>query len=133
MKSYEDVYKTAGAFSWNELMTSDPKAAKEFYGRLFGWKFEAMNMGQGEYHVVKADDTSVGGIMGIPPDQKGMPTAWGGYVTVADCDAAAEKCKSLGGKVCAGPMDIPTVGRFAVLQDPQGAVFNVIAYAPPAN
>jgi hypothetical protein len=133
MKTYEDVYKTAGAFSWTELMTSDPKAATEFYSKLFGWKYEVMNMGQGDYHVVKTDGTSVGGIMGIPPDQKGMPTAWGAYVTVTNADAAAEKCKSLGGKLLAGPMDIPTVGRFAVLQDPQGAVFNVIAYAPPSN
>jgi uncharacterized protein len=133
MKSYEDVYKTAGAFSWTELMTTDPKAAQEFYGRLFGWKFDTMNMGQGDYHVVKTDGTAVGGIMGIPPDAKGMPTAWSAYVTVPDADAAVEKCKSLGGKVCAGPMDVPNVGRFAVLQDPQGAVFNVMAYSPPAQ
>lgn len=133
MKTYEDVYKTAGAFSWTELMTSEPAAAKTFYGSLFGWQFDTMNMGQGDYHVVKTAGTAVGGIMGIPPESKGMPTAWSAYVTVADADAAAEKCKSLGGKVCAGPMDIPNVGRFAVLQDPQGAVFNVMAYSPPAN
>ena len=130
MKAYDDVYKTPGAFSWTELMTPDPKAATEFYGQLFGWKFDVMNMGQGDYHVVKAAETAVGGIMGIPPDAKGMATAWSAYVTVPNCDAAAEKCKALGGKVCAGPMDIPTVGRFAVLQDPQGAVINVISYSP---
>ena len=130
MKEYQDVYKTVGAFSWTELMTSDPKAAKEFYAKLFGWKFETMNMGQGDYHVVKAGDTSVGGIMATPPDAKGMPSTWGAYVTVQNTDAAVEKCKSLGGKLCAGPMDIPNVGRFAVLQDPQGAMFNVISYVP---
>ena len=133
MKEYQDVYKTVGAFSWTELTTKNPKAATEFYGTLFGWKFETMNMGQGDYHVVKAGDTSVGGIMSTPPQAQGMPPAWGCYVTVANADAAAEKCKSLGGKLLVGPMDIPTVGRFAVLQDPQGAVFNVIAYTMPTG
>jgi len=130
MKEYQEVYKTVGAFSWTELMTTDPKAASEFYGGLFGWKFDVMNMGSGDYHVVKAGDTSVGGIMAAPPEAKAMPPAWCCYVTVADTDAAVEKCKSLGGKLLAGPMDIPTVGRFAVLQDPMGAAFNVIAYTP---
>ena len=132
MKTYDDVYKTPGAFSWTELMTPEPKKATEFYGGLFGWQFDVMNMGQGDYHVVKTGGTAVGGIMGIPPGQP-MPTAWSAYVTVADADATAAKCVALGGKVCAGPMDIPSVGRFAVLQDPQGAVFNVMAYSPPAN
>jgi len=129
MKEYQDIYKTAGAFSWTELMTSDPRAATEFYGALFGWTFGTLGMGQGDYHVVKIGDTSIGGIMATPPQAQGMPPAWGAYVTVASADAAAEKCTSLGGKVLAGPMDIPSVGRFAVLQDPQGAVFPVIAYA----
>jgi len=130
MNQYQEVYTTAGAFSWNELMTADPKAATEFYGRLFGWKYDVMNMGQGDYHVVKAADTAVGGIMGLSPEQKGMPSTWACYVTVVDADATAEQCRSLGGKVLVGPMDIPKVGRFAVLQDPQGAVFNVMAYSP---
>ena len=130
MKEYQDVYKTVGAFSWTELTTSDPKAATEFYAKLFGWQYDVMDMGQGNYHVLKADGVSVGGIMATPADAKGMLPAWGAYVTVANTDAAAEKCKSLGGKLLAGPMDIPKVGRFAVLQDPQGAVFNVIAYSP---
>ncbi len=132
MKEYQEVYKTAGAFSWTELMTNDPKAAQEFYGKLFGWKYDVMDMGQGDYCVAKVGDTAVGGIMGMPPDAKGMPTAWSAYVTVANADAAAEKCKSLGGKVLVGPMDVPTVGRFAVLQDPQGAVINVMAYSSPS-
>ena len=132
MKDYQDVYQTAGAFSWTELTTPDPKAAAAFYGALFGWKFDVMNMGQGDYQVVKAGDTAVGGIMGTPPNMPaGAPPCWSAYVTVANTDAAVEKCKSLGGKLIVGPMDIPTVGRFAVLQDPQGAIFNVIAYSGP--
>ncbi|WP_374665375.1 VOC family protein [Ramlibacter sp.] len=132
MQSYDDIYKTTGAFSWTELVTPDPQAALAFYGQMFGWTSEAMNMGQGDYHVIKAGGTSVGGIMSAPPDAQGAPAMWCAYVTVPDTDAAVDKCVALGGRVCAGPMDIPSVGRFAVLQDPQGAVFNVIAYVPPS-
>ena len=124
-----DAYKTHGAFSWSELMTGDPAAATQFYGRLFGWKVEVMDVGTGPYHLVKVGDTAVGGIMPMPKDAGPMPPAWGCYVTVDDVDATAEQCRGLGGTVCAGPMDIPGVGRFAVLQDPQGATINVITYA----
>ncbi|MDE2614897.1 MAG: VOC family protein [Burkholderiales bacterium] len=130
MKEYAEVFKTPGAFSWTELMTPDPKAASEFYASLFGWTFDTMDMGDGPYRVVKVGETAVGGMMKTPPTAQGMPPAWACYVTVASADATAERCKSLGGKVLLGPVDIPKVGRFVVLQDPQGAVFNAIAYAP---
>jgi uncharacterized protein len=128
MKTYDDVYKTVGAFSWSELMTGDPDKAAAFYGQLFGWTFEKMDMGM-PYQVVKtAEGTSVGGLMGKPPGAEGMPPMWGCYVTVADADATAKRCTELGGKVLKPPTDIPTVGRFVVLQDPQGAVISAIAY-----
>lgn len=125
-----DAYTTHGAFSWSELMTADPKAATEFYGTLLGWTFEAMPMPEGTYQVIKAGDTSIGGIMGTPPTAAGMPSMWGCYVTVADVDSTAKRCAELGGKVLVGPQDIPGVGRFAVILDPQGAALNVITYAP---
>ena len=127
MKEYNEIYSTPGAFSWNELATPDPKSACEFYGGLFGWRFETMNMGQGDYHLIKLGETSIGGLMA---PQGPQPAAWGPYMTVADCDATVEKAKGLGATVCAGPFDIPDVGRMAVLQDPQGAVFQVISYPP---
>lgn len=127
MKDYQDVYMTPGAFSWNELGTPDPLAAREFYGQLFGWTYDTMNMGQGEYHVIKVGDVAVGGMS--QPMQPG-PASWGAYVTVESCDATVEKAKGLGATVCAGPFDIPSVGRMAVLQDPQGAVIQVINYFP---
>ena len=124
-----DAYRTHGAFSWSELMTPDPAAALAFYGALFGWKSQDVDMGSGPYHVVKVGDTPVGGVMGMMPGAPpGMPPAWGCYVTVDDCDATVAQCTALGGRVVAGPMDVPTVGRMAVLQDPQGAVFSVMAY-----
>jgi predicted enzyme related to lactoylglutathione lyase len=124
-----EPFTTPGAFSWSELMTSDPKAATEFYGSLFGWTIDTMEMPNGAYHVVKVGDAAIGGIMGVPAGAA-MPPAWGCYVTVQDVDETVRRCKSLGGTVCHEPQDIPGVGRFAVIADRQGATLNVIAYAP---
>ena len=130
-----DVYKTHGAFSWSELMTTDPEKAGEFYGKLFGWTVQTMDVGggMGPYRTAKVGDTSVGGIMGMPPGAPGMPPMWGCYVTVKNVDETAAQCTALGGKVMMPPMDIPTVGRFAVLQDPQGAVISVMTYSMPSS
>lgn len=128
-----DPFQTPGAFSWCELMTTDPASATEFYGTLFGWKVEAMNMGM-PYHVIKVGEAGIGGIMGMAPGAPAsMPPVWVPYVTVADVDALVKKVASLGGKVHVPPTDIPTVGRFAVIADPQGATLNVITYATPAK
>jgi predicted enzyme related to lactoylglutathione lyase len=82
------------------------------------------------YTIVKAGDIDVGGIMPIPPHAGGMPPTWGAYVTVDDVDATAELAEKLGGKILIPPTDIPTVGRFTVIQDPQGAVLSAITYVP---
>ena len=125
-----DVFKTPGAFSWCELTTPEPGRAVEFYGSLFGWTTQAMDMGSmGTYHVASLGGAQIAGIGAPAPDAPPMPPSWGVYVTVADCDATVAKAKSLGATLCAGPFDVPTVGRMAVLQDPQGAVFNVMAYS----
>jgi predicted enzyme related to lactoylglutathione lyase len=130
-----DAYKTHGAFSWSELMTSDPAAALRFYTALLSWRSEKMAMPGGEYHVLKVSDTAVGGVMAIPPEAKagGMPPNWGCYVTVDDVDATARKATELGGKVVHGPQDIQGVGRMAVIVDPQGAALNVITYTMPSG
>jgi uncharacterized protein len=123
-----DAFKTHGAFSWSELMTTDPKAASEFYGSLFGWTVETMDMGSGPYHVAKIGETSVGGIMGMPPGDAGRPPMWGCYVTVKNVDETVQAAVKLGGQALMPPTDIPGIGRFAVLQDPQGAMISVITY-----
>jgi predicted enzyme related to lactoylglutathione lyase len=129
-----DAFKTHGAFSWSELMTPDPSAAADFYGKLFGWTFDTMNMGQGPYHVVKVGDAAVGGIaapMGAAP--AGMPATWGVYMTVERIDDTLAQCQSLGGRLLSGPFEVPGVGRMEVLQDQQGAIFNAMTYSMPGG
>jgi hypothetical protein len=126
-----DPFQTPGAFSWCELATGDPAKASEFYGSLLGWKFDVMDMGQGPYRVIKVGEAAIGGVMAFPPGSQAMPPNWGCYVTVVDCDKTSADAQKLGGKLCNGPFDIPGVGRMAVLQDPQGAVFSVIQYKTP--
>lgn len=124
----DDPRYTPGKFSWNELLTTDPEGAKTFYGQLFGWTSQDWPMSDFNYSIVKAGETEVGGIMPIPSHAKGMPPTWGAYVTVEDVDATAQLAEKLGGKIRVAPTDIPTVGRFTVIQDPQGAVIAAIKY-----
>jgi predicted enzyme related to lactoylglutathione lyase len=124
-----DVFKTHGAFSWNELLTRDPEAARAFYTALFGWGSKTMDMPRGEYTTFQVGETSVAGMMKIPPDAAGMAPAWGSYVTVEDVETTCRRAVELGGKVLVPVTEVPSVGRMAVLQDPQGAVFSIITYA----
>ena len=123
----DERFTKQGFFSWCELITTDVEAAKAFYNGLFGWTLAENPMGM-NYTIVKAEGKEIGGIMETPPDAKGMPPFWGTYVTVDDADAIAAKCVELGGKIIVPPRDIPEVGRFCVIQDPQGAMISAIAY-----
>lgn len=116
-----------GAFSWNELLTTDTEGAKKFYAKLFGWKLEDNTQGM-PYTMAKIDNTEAAGIMAIPPENAGMRAAWGGYVTVDDVDDSARKVVALGGSVLIEATDIPNVGRFVVIADPQGATLSLITY-----
>jgi uncharacterized protein len=95
---------------------------------LFGWKTEDMTMPGMTYTVVKAGNKEVGGIMAVPINVRGMPPMWSAYVTVDDVDLTAKAAEQLGAKLLVQPTDIPNVGRFCVIQDPQGAVINAITY-----
>ena len=127
-----DPFSTPGAFSWSELSTADPEAAARFYGALFGWRFDAAPDGERSYRVARVDDEAVAGILKAGPESTGVPAGWGCYITVEDVDDTAERCVMLGGAVLLEPADLGSVGRFAVLQDAQGAIFSVIAYDVPA-
>lgn len=120
--------KQHGAFSWNELMTTDVEAAKAFYGSLFGWTLEGMQTNDMAYTMAKAGDREVAGLMAMPPEAGTMPPTWGAYVTVDDVEASAKQAEALGGKIMLAPRDIPDVGRFCVICDPQGATLSLITY-----
>ncbi|MER0238290.1 VOC family protein [Fulvimarina sp. MAC8] len=112
---------------WYELMTSDQDAAQAFYERAAGWTISKPENGPPgvDYRMFSAGDSDVGGIMKMP-DGAPMPPLWSAYIGVDDVDEATEKAQSLGASVHMPPMDIPNVGRFAFLADPQGAVFYVM-------
>jgi uncharacterized protein len=122
-------FETHGAFSWTELATTDVAAAKKFYGQLLGWQLKDMNMGEMTYTVLNAGGQDIGGIMPVPANAPGARPGWGNYVTVDNVDALTDRVRSLGGKVLVQPTDIPTVGRFSLIQDPQGATLSLITYA----
>lgn len=117
-----------GAFSWFELMTTDVESAKKFYKELFNWELKEMPMENMNYTVASVDGEDVAGLMPMPPGPEEMPPAWSQYITVDDVDVTAAKAKEMGGKVLVEPQDIPEIGRFCVIQDPQGAWFSAITY-----
>jgi uncharacterized protein len=121
-------FQQHGAFSWCELITSDPAAAKSFYAQIFGWEMKDGPIGGIDYTVISAGGEQIGGIMKTPEKSPNMPPSWGTYVTVDDVELTVKKAAALGGKVLMEPHDIPDVGRFALIQDPQGAIFSVISY-----
>lgn len=124
----DENYKKHGVFSWNELMTNDIEAAKDFYANLLGWQYEEITSPETVYNLIKVDGNQVGGIMQIPSQAAGTPPMWGSYVTVDDVDKLVEQTTKLGGKILVPARDIPDVGRFSVIQDKQGAVLTLITY-----
>ncbi len=121
---------THGVFGWNELMTSDPEGAKAFYRELLGWQLEDVPMEGFIYTLIRNGDEQIGGVMGMPPDAGGAPPHWGAYVTVDDVDQRCARAQSLGAQILVPPTDIPNVGRFCVVRDPQGAALSLITYLP---
>ncbi len=111
---------------WNELSTGDVERAKAFYTGLFGWGARTQQMGPMVYTTFSNGERPAAGLMRIAEEWGPVPPHWLVYFAVDDCDRTVEKAKGLGAKVTAPPMDIPEVGRFAVLEDPQGAAFAVI-------
>ncbi|HEU4532500.1 MAG TPA: VOC family protein [Polyangiaceae bacterium] len=115
-----------GRFVWYELLTTDPKAAIAFYTEVVGWKTQAW--GDSDYTMWVTGQGPVGGLSAMPEaaKQAGGPPYWQANVQVDDLDAAVARVKELGGKVVSTD-DMPEVGRFAVITDPQGAAITLFA------
>ena len=119
-----------GALCWTELTTRDPKAAETFYSALFGWVAKHSAPGAPmEYTEFSNNGQPIVGMMMMPEQMPAqVPSYWMPYFQVTDCDASATKSIGLGAKSMIPPRDIPGTGRFAILQDPQGAVFAVFTF-----
>ena len=118
-----------GSFCWNELCSRDPDAAARFYEALFGWTVLPGDDDNG-YREIKVGDRLNGGILPWREEMGDFPPSWSVYFSVADCDATIATVESLGGRVWMGPVDLPA-GRFAVVSDPLGAMFNVMVVNAP--
>ena len=125
------VYNLPGSFCWNELGTHDTQKAGEFYSELFGWPRETNQFGPIEYTMFSGADRPAGGMFKITPEMGPMPPHWLVYFAVDDCDASVQKATELGAAVMKPADDIPEIGRFAILTDPQGAAFAVIKLNNP--
>ena len=124
------VFGEPGALAWNELYTHDTGTAAKFYGDLFGWSADAATAGDGgDYTVFQLNGRPAAGMMAIRPEWGEVPPSWSIYFAVGDLDASLDKIKGLGGKQINPAMEIPDIGRFSFVQDPQGAYFSIIQMA----
>ena len=116
-----------GSPTWYELMTTDADGAQAFYADIVGWRIADPGMvGTGDYRILTAPDVlGVGGLMTLP-DGVPMKPGWFGYIGVQDVDGTAARIRQLGGSVRMEPQDIPGVGRFAFVADPQGMGFYIM-------
>ena len=125
---HADYLGKPGAFVWNELTTDDPDRAISFYKELGGFTVDSMDMGGMTYHILNSGDKGRAGLMKSP--MPGVPNAWTPYVQVEDADRTAERAQKMGATLRVPPTDIPDVGRFAILEDPQGGVLGILKPTP---
>jgi uncharacterized protein len=123
-----------GRFVWHELLTTDTKSAATFFSKVIGWKAQPWGE-DASYTLFVSGDRQMAGLMTLPEDARkmGAPPNWLTYIGTPNVDETARQAASLGATVLKAPADIPTIGRFAVIQDPQGAVFALFTpNRPPA-
>ena len=125
------IYNVPGSFCWNELGTTDTAKAGDFYTTLLGWGKDVQNFGPMEYTMFTNGDRPAAGMFKTTPEMGNIPPHWLVYFAVDDCDESAAKATELGATVMKPADDIPGIGRFAILLDPQGAAFAVIKLENP--
>ena len=123
--------KTHGDFGWRDLLIEDVKRAREFYARTFGWNAVDVPIGEATYTVFKAGDRPVAGLKDAATAAPGSPSGWMDYVTVDDVEVCVARAEGAGGKVIVAPVDVPGVGRMAIIEDSAGHAVGVITYADP--
>lgn len=117
----------AANFVWYELMTTDAKAAEGFYSKVVGWKPQDASQPNMAYTMFLTGEMPVAGLMTLPPEacSAGARPAWVGYIGIDDVDATAARVTKAGGAIHVPPTEIPNIGRFAMVADPQGAAFSL--------
>ena len=125
------IYNVPGSFCWNELYTKDTAKAGDFYSGLFDWTKNVQQFGPMEYTMFQNGERAAGGMLAPTPEMGEVHPHWLVYFAVTDADAAAKRAGELGAQVFVSPTDIPGIGRFSVLQDPQGAVLAIIKLDNP--
>ena len=118
-----------GRFVWFDLVTTDPDATHDFYPAVMGWGTKPWK-GPVAYTMWTVGDESIGGVTDVPPEVSHSPH-WLAYIATPNVDETVRQAEDLGARVLKGPYDIAAVGRFAVVADPQGAVF--AAFTPVGN
>lgn len=111
-----------GRFVWHELMTPDPKAAVSFYGKVVGWQPKPYDKNP-DYTMLNYGGKEMGGVLKHDP-----PSQWLPYIATPNVDSTAREAVQIGGDVVKPAADIPDIGRFAIIRDPQGALF--VAFTP---
>ncbi|QIR13254.1 VOC family protein [Shewanella aestuarii] len=114
---------------WVELACRDTQQASEFYAKTLGLQPQKVDMSGIEYTEWHVAAQAVGGMMQMSAEWGDIPAHWMLYFAVEDCDATVTRAIDLGAKICVPPTDIAHVGRYAVINDPQGGIFSVIALA----
>ena len=125
--------KIRGQFVWHELMTTDTEAAAAFYSKVVGWSIKQWAE-DSDYTLFMTPEGAMAGLMLLPEEAKAMnvPPNWMTYIGTPDVDETARLATQLGGEVLRAPDDVPDVGRFAMLADPQGAAFGVMTLVNPS-
>jgi predicted enzyme related to lactoylglutathione lyase len=121
-----------GRFLWYDLMTTDPEGAKAFYGKVVGWGLQPYPDSTMPYTMFTRAGMPIGGTMQLPDEavKMGAPSHWLAYIGTPNVDETVTQAVASGARTYVSPRDIPNVGRFAVIADPQGAT---IAFFTPSN
>lgn len=118
------TWRPHGVPCWVSLLVKDLETARDFYGRLFGWRFEYAAQQFGPYARAELNGRPIAGLGEVPGDRR-LPVAWTTYFAADDVDVATARIRSCGGTVAVGPLDADDAGRMSIASDSVGAVFGV--------
>ena len=126
-----DIFDVPGALTWSELITRDVQGSAAFYGAVFGWVARESLMDGIEYIVWEHEGRPIAGMQPMDGDEwpDDLPPHWMLYFAVSDCDDSAAYAQSLGGRILQPPTTLP-IGRYAVVDDPQGGTFSILQASP---